>query len=140
MNMEYLFAYGTLLTGTGHPHIDKLVRRCRARSLPAYMHGRLYDLGPYPGARSSASPAERVYGEVIVLRRPERALPILDRYEVYIPAKPEGCEFVRRRLSVYLIPSRQPLEAWVYLYNRPARYRARIRSGDYSLRLRPAKG
>ena len=47
---QLLFVYGTLLAATGYPEVDAAMASGRLLG-PAYIHGRLYDLGDYPGVK-----------------------------------------------------------------------------------------
>jgi len=128
---EYLFLYGSLLTGSGDRALDRLVSTgCRTLGR-GHIHARLYDLGPYPGAVASDKAHERIYGEVFELTKPRHCLPRLDAYEGYLSNAPEHSEYVRAKVPVTLEGSRRTLQAWVYLFNGAVAHRPRIKRGDY---------
>ena len=52
---------------------------------PAQTHGRLYDLGSYPGLKPARTRGERVRGDVYRIASP-RVWRVLDRYEAGGPA------------------------------------------------------
>src|SRR5689334_6881352 len=75
-----LFVYGTLRDGSGHP----MHRKLRAEAdfvAAATFRGKLYDLGPFPGAVTSRSNADRILGEIYRLHDPAGMLRALDAYE-----------------------------------------------------------
>lgn len=132
----HLFVYGTLLTGSLPRDLRRLLRlHCRPAG-EAYIHGKLYDLGDYPGAVPATDADQRVYGALLRLRAPGRCLPHLDRYEAYRPGTPQDSEFVRIQVTAYRLPGRRPVPAWAYFYNRPVRAFPPISSGDYRKRRR----
>jgi gamma-glutamylcyclotransferase (GGCT)/AIG2-like uncharacterized protein YtfP len=140
MYSKYLFVYGSLLTGVGHAAVDWVLRRRAHRVGRAYVHGCLYDLGPYPAALPSPDPHDRVYGEVYLLRSPRENLRLLDRYEDYRPYRPWASEFLRLEITAHVLPNRQTLASWIYLYNKPVHFRTRIWDGDYRAFRRRAPG
>jgi len=90
----------------------------------ATIAGRLYDLGPYPGAIPSDDPSERVHGELVRLHSPHRSLFWLDAYEGCGVMDPEPHAY-RRVISPVRQQSGHRLDAWVYYYAWPlvkARY------------------
>jgi gamma-glutamylcyclotransferase (GGCT)/AIG2-like uncharacterized protein YtfP len=89
----------------------------------ARWHGRLYDLGAYPGATDPVTSRDRVMGELFAFGEasPEPLLDSLDRYEG------EAFERVVRDVDGPISRCR----AFVYLYRGNARAGRWIRSGDY---------
>jgi len=116
-----LFVYGTLRKDASHPLHRTLAREARYVARP-YFHGRLYDLGRYPGAVVSSNRTDRVYGEIYRLWQAAAVFKRLDRYE--------GELFKRRRLLVSVSTGKK-IVAWVYLYRGEVKENGRIRSGDY---------
>jgi gamma-glutamylcyclotransferase (GGCT)/AIG2-like uncharacterized protein YtfP len=139
MSSQYLFAYGTLLTGTGRPLLDRLLTRTLDPLGPASVQGRLFDLGDYPGLVPSFHDQDRVKGTLYAMRQARKILRFVDRYEGIVPGAEQYSEFVRRRAVVVLTNTGQQREAWVYYYNRPLLGRPPVPSGDYVAYLRPTR-
>jgi gamma-glutamylcyclotransferase (GGCT)/AIG2-like uncharacterized protein YtfP len=123
-----LFVYGTLRKGfRSHPIMQRLHARFLGRGR---VHGRLFDLGRYPGAVGSEDRAEFVSGEVYRLPRAEMAFRVLDRYEGFDPSEPESNEFVRKETIVTMDSGRE-IRAWIYWLLRTRASGRRIQSGNY---------
>ncbi len=126
---EFLFVYGTLRRGSGHPMQALLARRARWVG-PALFRGRLFRVAAYPAVVPSKRPGERVRGDLYALGASGPLLDVLDAYEGCDAAKSAPSEYVRIRLPVRL--RRGPcVEAWLYVYNRPLRHLRRLSSGDF---------
>jgi gamma-glutamylcyclotransferase (GGCT)/AIG2-like uncharacterized protein YtfP len=125
----YLFVYGTLRQGTGHPMSQYLSKNANLLGI-GHTHGRLYRISWYPGAVVSAHPDERIVGELYELHQ-EGVLKRLDQYEDYNPDRPEQSDFVRRLVTAYLAEDPAPIQAWIYEYNRPITYCDWLVSGDF---------
>lgn len=151
---QLLFIYGTLLAPTGHSAVDAAVASGLSLG-PAYMHGRLYDLGDYPGvqpvreggtwpadalARADRESAPRVFGRLLAFSDPDAALAVLDGYEGADPASPYAGEFTRANTDVVLSESGRTVKAQVYLYALSIAGKAPIPSGDYMAYLRGRQG
>lgn len=93
------------------------------------IQARLYDLGPYPGAKASSTPGDRVKGEIHRLMEPGKAFEILDRYEGIQPGNRAEGEFTREMVSVTL-ENGSVRRAWAYLYNRAVEESRRVAGGD----------
>jgi gamma-glutamylcyclotransferase (GGCT)/AIG2-like uncharacterized protein YtfP len=126
-----LFVYGTL-----RPFVEiemaQWLRRSARYIGPAITHGRLYDLGPYPGMTRARGRREHVVGDVYRVASP-RVFRVLDRYEAG-PARSRA-RFVRERCVVNLERGRCR-RAWVYRYRYGVVGLARIEDGDYRARYR----
>lgn len=142
-----------------------LQHRARARFLgKGSIRARLYDLGPYPGAKLAGNSSEDfVKGELYQLGDPEPAIMMLDKYEGYSRLEPDKSLFIRELVTVTLglhstsAPLRSRLgnsvsepcalagdvenstvrnrRAWTYLYNRPVDEAKLIPSGNYRERV-----
>jgi gamma-glutamylcyclotransferase (GGCT)/AIG2-like uncharacterized protein YtfP len=124
-----LFVYGTLRPGFTPGQLGDLLAAAR-RLGRATVAGRLYHLGPYPGAVLDPRATTRVVGEV--LRLPEDGLlAALDAYEVCDPGDPARSVFFRVRQEVELASGRR-LPCWVYVYNRDLENAVLIPDGDYA--------
>ncbi len=124
-----LFVYGTLRPFVDIP-MTRWLKGVATHAGPASIRGRLYDLGPYPGLRPARRRQERVSGDVY--RVSAKVLLVLDRYEAGVGTG--APRFVRRRCELIRRHARSSL-AWVYVYDRIVRPRARIASGDYRAAL-----
>lgn len=129
---ELLFVYGTLREDAAHP-MAAVLRRHASLIGTASFRGRLFDLGDYPGAIHSQDASARVSGELYRIEPGHEAALFaeLDRYEDCNRDDPSAGEYVRVRAQVGP-ESGDPVEAWIYLYNRPTEYLRRIASGDFS--------
>jgi gamma-glutamylcyclotransferase (GGCT)/AIG2-like uncharacterized protein YtfP len=134
----YLFAYGTLLTGTPDGTINQLLSDFLRPKYRAYIHGRLHNLGTYPGAVPSQARREKIFGQVFTIKRPGQVFSALDVYEGYSRRYPHQSEFVRRAVTAMQLPCQKPLTAWVYYYNRHPGEAPRLLSGDYLAASKPS--
>jgi gamma-glutamylcyclotransferase (GGCT)/AIG2-like uncharacterized protein YtfP len=126
---EYLFLYGTLVPGQAANEMAAVVRQLRPIG-SAYVHGRLYDLGEYPGAILDSSSNTKIRGEVFEITDEQDVLASLDSYEEFNPDDLEGSLFIRAKSPVTLSDGRK-LECWVYVYNRNPGAAPLVVSGDY---------
>lgn len=118
MRGDLLFAYGTLITGTGNDALDRLLRANLIPLEPGAIQGRIIDLGRYPGALPTRD-GTRLSGTLLRVLNPVHMLRIIDRYEGYDRNEPQRSEFVRRRVTVQLSASGHDVRAWVYWYRGP---------------------
>jgi gamma-glutamylcyclotransferase (GGCT)/AIG2-like uncharacterized protein YtfP len=125
----YLFVYGTLRPGTGHPMSTFLERHARFLGR-GKTPGRLYDLGSYPGIREALDESDWVSGDVYELTDPDMILQELDRYEGCGKTDPRPWYFERFPVPVTREDD-QLLTCWVYFYRRDVPEERRITSGDY---------
>ena len=133
---DTLFVYGTLLTGTGNRVVDGAMRRARDLG-KAWVPGRLYDLGSYPGAVPSLDPRERVLGRIYGLPGGSHLGAVwkaLDRYEDCGTPGSTGGVFQRAVTQAFTAPGGREVDVWVYWYRRSVRGCRRIPSGEYSKR------
>lgn len=140
MGQVRVFSYGTLITGALATEINEAIEAHCVDRWDGWVRGRLFDLGAYPGAVPAARRDERVWGQVLELRRPERILPLLDRYEGYDPRAPQKSLYLRERARITPAGGGQPGEAWIYWLNQRPAGRLRIPSGDYRRYLAEASG
>jgi gamma-glutamylcyclotransferase (GGCT)/AIG2-like uncharacterized protein YtfP len=96
----------------------------------AIFQGKLYKIQDYPGAIASQNPSDSVFGEVFLLNNIDLVLPQLDEYEECSPQFHQPTEYIRG-LKMVKLSSGKMVEAWVYLYNRPAGFLEPLPSGDY---------
>jgi gamma-glutamylcyclotransferase (GGCT)/AIG2-like uncharacterized protein YtfP len=126
---QYLFFYGTLLPALAPKEIAATVRSLR-RVGRGHVHGRLYDLGEYPGAVLSAS-GPVISGQVFELPSDPEVLKQLDEYEGFDPAHSEGSLFVRKKCPVTLQGGKK-IRCWVYGYNRHPGSAPGLANGDFA--------
>lgn len=126
----YLFVYGTLLPGLRPSALGDPMARCVDRG-PGSVPGRLYDLGPYPGAVLDPQGTARIHGRVFELPGDRDVLPALDRYEGYDPARMGNSLYLRVTQRVDLADGGSIL-CWVYVYNRDPGEAGMIPGGDYA--------
>jgi gamma-glutamylcyclotransferase (GGCT)/AIG2-like uncharacterized protein YtfP len=112
--MEYLFLYGSLLVDGVPDEVAGAVRSLR-RIAPAYVRGRLYDLGDYPGAILAPSSKTLIHGEIFEIPATD-VLKVLDDYEEFHPANKEDSLFIRTKAKAKL-PKGQQVDCWMYVYN-----------------------
>lgn len=131
----HLFVYGLLRRRLGH----RMGRLLQARAVyvgEGVMDGRLYDLGPFPGAVPGPPGRGEVRGEVYRLGRRPRLLAALDAYEACGPDDPEPHVYERRPVAVRLAAG-GTLDAWIYVYKGHISGLRRVPGGDYpAYRLR----
>ncbi len=126
---DTLFCYGTLRHDVPNSRFDLLDGHVafigRGR-----VHGRLYDLGDYPGLRLLPGGNTRiVHGLVYRLKDPASTIPLLDDYEGCGPANPMPHEY--RRIVMDVETDGGILPAWVYVCTDTCNPRSEIRPGDY---------
>ena len=114
-----LFVYGSLRSESAHPLARKLTAQAK-RIDSAKVHGRLLDLGAYPGLWTDPECEDWVFGELLELpggpQDPKaRALwAELDAYEELAPPPPALPEYARERLLVTIASGLE--EVWTYRY------------------------
>lgn len=113
--VEFLFVYGTLLDPKNQ--VAKFLQSNAEFYADGYFHGKLYDLGEYPGAVESNNPEDKVYGSVFVLEKSETVLRMLDEYEETGDQFAEPNEFIRTKTEI-VVGKNEKLLCWIYLYNR----------------------
>ena len=110
-----LFVYGTLKRCPGHPLATELAARALKGPEPAWVRGRIFDLGPYPALVLGGG---RAFGELWRLRPGSGFMKELDRYEGCSDKDPEPQEYGRQRLLARLEGERLRC-AWAYVYRWP---------------------
>jgi gamma-glutamylcyclotransferase (GGCT)/AIG2-like uncharacterized protein YtfP len=127
----HLFVYGTLMRGSRSPYAQLL--RVRARYIgEGSAAGRLYSLGPFPGAVFEEAGQGRVHGEVFRLNGP-KLLQALDTYEGCDGQGTKTGNFQRTTVNVALAKG-GVLPAWTYVFTGPVNGRPLIASGRFVLR------
>jgi gamma-glutamylcyclotransferase (GGCT)/AIG2-like uncharacterized protein YtfP len=126
-----LFVYGTLRAGSRHP-MAAYLRAHATHAGRATLRGRLYDMGPYPGAVLSDDAADAVVGDVYELH-PETADRVMAELDDYEGMNVEDAAYTRREAEAVL-ESGEAVKCWVYVYVLPTEHLARIASGDWERR------
>jgi gamma-glutamylcyclotransferase (GGCT)/AIG2-like uncharacterized protein YtfP len=127
---EYLFLYGTLLSGKLSNEAAAIVRQLRPVA-PARVAGRLYDLGEYPGAVVDRSARTSIKGVLFELPNDDSVLRTLDDYEEFDRVNKKNSLFVRIRAVAKLADGTR-VSSWIYVYNRDPGSAHLIAGGDYA--------
>jgi gamma-glutamylcyclotransferase (GGCT)/AIG2-like uncharacterized protein YtfP len=123
--MEYLFTYGTLLSGFKHEVLNSISKYLTLIG-PAAVNGALYDLGNYPGLVEGRN--GEVKGELYSITEKELVFKVLDEYEGLNEYNPE----YKRVKKIIMLPGRRKIEGWVYIYiKRITAEDQHIKDGDY---------
>jgi gamma-glutamylcyclotransferase (GGCT)/AIG2-like uncharacterized protein YtfP len=109
-----LFVYGTLMQDTNSAMARFLRAHVQARGT-AYLPGRLYDLGSYPGAVYDPEAESTITGQIYTLKAPEVILPVLDDYEGVSDNPGQTEEYTR--IVVPAIFNGTKVSCWIYQYN-----------------------
>jgi gamma-glutamylcyclotransferase (GGCT)/AIG2-like uncharacterized protein YtfP len=129
-NIYRLFVYGSLRSGM-HNEVFTFISSYFVLEGMGAVHGKLYDLGDYPGAIPGTG-SERIVGELYRIEQEEDfdwAMEQIDDYEGYVVS--EGATSLFRRELVNVLFQNTTVIAWTYWYNQPVTGRTRILSGDY---------
>jgi gamma-glutamylcyclotransferase (GGCT)/AIG2-like uncharacterized protein YtfP len=124
--MNYLFVYGTLLSGFDNPYSQLLHQKARLVE-SGFFCGKLYDLGQYPTAIYDPKADTLVLGEIWQLPDFEFIIKKLDEYEGIFDDKPE---YVSQQIDITAV-SGQTYCCWVYLSCVITDSFVQILSGDY---------
>lgn len=127
---ETLFVYGTLRKNVTESKYELIARHAEYIA-DGFIHGKLFEIGHYPGAVVTESNDSRVYGEVHRIKNRHRVLQLVDDYEECSAADPQPHEYRRTRIDVRLLKGGS-LNCWAYLYNLPIDNLQPIPSGDYA--------
>ncbi len=119
---ELIAVYGSLMTGMGGCEELGIGDALRFVS-PCEIHGRLFDLGDYPGLLLDSG---IVHGELCEIAD-SAVLQRLDAFELYDPDDPNGSLYIRRRVRL----AQPDCDAWLYEFNRDVSGKASIPSGDW---------
>ncbi len=126
--IRYLFVYGTLRPAIAKPWMKSLLDRMKPLG-PGRVVGRLFDLGPYPGAVLDVNAGSAVVGELLELPDDDSLLAALDEYEGFLPEDLGLSLFLREKCMVDT--GLQNIEAWIYVFNGDTKTATIITDGDY---------
>ena len=121
-----LFAYGTLRRGHAPALLAELVAELQWEGA-ASVAGRLYDLGPYPGAVLDARAATRIHGELAQVPEDPAFWELLDDYEAVGSVEP----LFRRVGAEARRAGGEGVPVWVYEYARPPGAAPLVAGGRY---------
>lgn len=124
-----LFAYGSLRRGSGHPMQSVLSNNAGYIGEAAFQ-GKLFLVEDFPGVVPSSDPGDIIKGDLYELRSKE-ILSKLDRYEGFDADRKEESLFLRKLMTVRLLPQEKDIIAWIYIYNGETGHLPIIKSGDY---------
>lgn len=127
--MSYLFVYGTLRKGFGHP-LAELLERSGEFFTGGWCKGLLYDLGPYPVLTKTTAIEQNVFGDVFLLHNEQELLTILDEYEAVGGYLDTGITYERVKVNIESLNGVN-ISAWVYLFQGTLKHLQPIESGDY---------
>ena len=122
MKEDYVFVYGTLRRGVGHP-MSEVMERFAQEVGAARVAGRIYELGGFPGLVAGEE-GDWVVGEVFRVLNAGELWPRLDAYE----GVAQGL-YAREKMPVRGLAGVK--EAWVYLYLKSTDEASWVRGGDY---------
>lgn len=126
--MEFLFVYGTLRDPQNQ--VAQFLNSNAEFYNDGYFHGKLFDLGDYPGAVESNAPEDKVFGSIFQVRNPDAVFVALDEYEETGDKFSSPNEFIRTKIEVFG-SNREMILSFVYLYNWPVEHFKRIVSEKY---------
>jgi len=126
---SYLFTYGTLLNGIGHPMHEILERYASLVGI-GHINGKLYEVVDYPALVLSNNTKKIVRGEIYQIRDEEALFKYLDEYEGCAPHSRKPYEYQRNLVTVHDTVQHSML-AWTYLYKKPVGHLDLIPTGDY---------
>lgn len=127
---EFVFVYGTLLSGERASLREGRLRYDADYIGPDEINGKLYYLGTYPGLKlincnDFQSNQPRVVGEVYLLKNSAIGA-VLDAYEGYHLEAPEKGLYNRCQVL-----TRRGRCVWTYTYNHPVTEDQLIETGDW---------
>lgn len=126
MESEYLFVYGTLKSDANNAYAQEFHAQAKLIG-DARWQGGLYLIGNYPGAITSTSDGEFVFGELWKLYQPDETLRRLDIYEACASSSAFPHEYERSIQPVEV--NGELLKAWIYIYQLSTSHLHRIESG-----------
>jgi len=126
---SYLFTYGTLLSGLGHPMYEFIERHASLLGI-GQINGKLYEVLDYPALVLSNNIKKIVKGELYLIEDEQELFKYLDEYEGCAPHSRKPYEYQRDLVSVH-DSEQHSLLAWTYLYKNPVTHLHLIPNGDY---------
>lgn len=127
---DYLFVYGTLMSGIQNPINFQMAEYGQFIGL-GIMSAQLYLVDYYPGAIMDTHGLGTVQGEIYRLLYPKKTLKILDEYEEYSYRQRSVSEFVRKKVEVKQLSNNEKIMAWTYIFNKSTTTLTPLQSGRF---------
>lgn len=129
MQSNYLFVYGSLLSGFKNPAYEYITRYFELIG-PATTNGTLYDLGNYPAAVPDES-GRSIIGELYKIRNTNQLSYAIAQLDGYEGLNPEAGEIPNYKRAISIVScNKEQVEAWVYWFNHAIAHYPVIASGD----------
>ncbi len=125
---DYLFVYGTLMTGFDNPFSRALSGKAELKG-NGTIPGSLYLIDWYPGAIYQPDSDRQIHGEVFLLVSPSETIPLMDTYEEI--EEEESKSLYLRRVVPVRMSTGKILSCWTYLYNQTVLDLPLIESGNF---------
>lgn len=109
-----VFVYGTLRAGESN---FRLIKEHVLSVTPAYIYGKMYDVGDYPAAVIDPHSSNMIYGEIIELDNPAIAFKKMDMLEEYYHPLDPSNDYERVETDVYL-PDGSQIRCHTYVYTK----------------------
>ena len=128
---DYLFVYGTLMSGMNNPFARKL-RQSASCLGQAFAHGLLFDYRQeYPCAVASIIRSNKIQGELYQMTEADTLLSDLDIYEDCRCKEPDRSLFIRCVVPVVSARNKKEIQAWMYFWNHSLDSLEEIPHGNY---------
>jgi gamma-glutamylcyclotransferase (GGCT)/AIG2-like uncharacterized protein YtfP len=127
---QYLFVYGTLLSGYDDKASHNYLNRFGELVGKATMKGKMFMVDYYPGVVLT-NENSIVRGELYQIIDAESLFDFLDKYEECVITDILHSEYKREMVDVTLKSTGQIYQAWVYLYNQPTDELELLPKGDF---------
>jgi gamma-glutamylcyclotransferase (GGCT)/AIG2-like uncharacterized protein YtfP len=131
MESDLVFVYGTLRPAARSDIHDRYLGNRADLIGLGTVAGKLWRVSWYPALTLGTSLEDRVFGEIYRLRKPDKMLAELDRFEVCDLSRPEESEYTREIVEVRRADE-APVSAWCYRYLGSVAGLTRIISGDFA--------
>ena len=130
MKEEYLFVYGTLMSGyddkTSHSYLAKYGEFVGKATVQAKM----FMIDYYPGIVQTKEKSI-ARGELYKITDSEALFSFLDKYEEYLVGDSSNSEFIREKITVKLNSSGKEYDSWAYFYNKDTDDLEVLPKGDF---------
>lgn len=133
---DRLFAYGTILDNPQDAQVQAAITRYTDIIDAAFVPGRLYDLGGYPGGVPLLTGKEQqshwIYGQILEIIDSSRVFKVLDAYEDADLNHPKAGLYRREKIAVTpMNDPENPLTCFIYWINKVPPYSHRIEDGNW---------